>query len=126
VTAAQVVGDPILLARAVGNLADNAARHAARRVTFAVAGRGEVAAVTVADDGPGIPPDQPGTGVRALHVPGRGSKGGGGTGLGLAIARDAVVRHGGTLTVDGGHQPGARFVITLPVRPQDGGAEPLS
>ena len=126
VTAAQVVGDPILLARAVGNLADNAARHAARRVTFAVAGRGEVAAVTVADDGPGIPPDQQERVFERFTCLDEARKGGRGTGLGLAIARDAVVRHGGTLTVDGGRRPGARFVITLPVRPQDRGAEPLS
>jgi signal transduction histidine kinase len=124
VTAAQVVGDPILLARAIGNLADNAARHAARHVTFAVAGRGEVAAVTVVDDGPGIPPDQQERVFERFTCLDEARKGGGGTGLGLAIARDAVVRHGGTLTVDGRHQPGARFVITLPVRPKDGGVEP--
>ncbi len=44
------------------------------------------------------------------------TRGDGGTGLGLAITREIVQRHGGTIRVDTGHSPGARFVVELPAR----------
>lgn len=119
VSAAQVVGDAVQLARAVGNLASNAARHAAGRVTFTVAGHRGVAEVTVADDGPGIPPDQQDRVFERFTRLDEAREGAGGTGLGLAIARDVIVRHGGTLRLDGEHRPGARFVIALPLHQQD-------
>lgn len=116
VQTAQIRGDAPQLARAVGNLADNAARHAASRVTFTLTERGGEAEVTVADDGPGIPPDQHeqvfGRFIR-LDEARQGSIGG--TGLGLAIARDIVVRHGGTLRVDADRRPGACFVLRVPL-----------
>lgn len=116
VAAAQVLGDSGQLQRAVANLADNAARHAAGRVALSVAEKGDVAVVSVVDDGPGIPPGEE---ERVFDRFTRldASRGGtaGGAGLGLAIAREAVVRHGGTLAVDPDHRPGARFVITLPL-----------
>ncbi|CAN5490997.1 HAMP domain-containing sensor histidine kinase [soil metagenome] len=116
VTAVQVLGERVALARAVANLADNAARHARSTVIFTVAEDGGQAVVTVTDDGPGVPPDE------REHVFERftrldAARGGatGGTGLGLAIARDVVQRHGGTLAVDPIHEGGARFVLTLPL-----------
>lgn len=38
----------------------------------------------------------------------------GGAGLGLAIVLDIVRRHHGTIVIDPQHQPGARFIVTLP------------
>lgn len=116
VAAAQVRGDPTQLARAVGNLVDNAARHADSCVTFTVTENRSVAVVSVADDGPGIPPDQQERVFERFTRLDEARQGTtGGVGLGLAIARDVAVRHGGTLSVDGEHRGGARFVITLPL-----------
>ena len=66
--------------------------------------------LTLADEGPGVPPE-----IRdRLFEPfvTRGKKGG--TGLGLAVARRFVEDHGGTLELlpEG---PGARFRIAMPV-----------
>jgi signal transduction histidine kinase len=111
---AQVVGDPDDLGRAVGNVVDNAVRHARSTVTVAVAAGPGTAVVTVADDGPGIPADRrEAVFERFTRLDGVRSPGGG-TGLGLAIAREVVESYGGTIAVDPDHEPGARFVITLP------------
>jgi signal transduction histidine kinase len=116
VSAAQVTGDRAQLARAVANLVDNAARHARGTVTLTLAEQGGQAVLGVADDGPGIPAAaservfERFTRLDAARSNGQA----GGAGLGLAIARDIVARHGGTLTVDPGHHPGARLVMRLP------------
>jgi signal transduction histidine kinase len=119
VGAARVLGDAEQLARAVGNVVDNAVRHARTAVALTVATSGDDAVVAVTDDGPGIPPERcDEVFERFTRLDGARAAGGGGTGLGLAIARDVVVAHGGTITVDPDHQPGARFVITLPRAPE--------
>jgi signal transduction histidine kinase len=118
VGAAQVVGDRDQLARAIGNVVDNAARHARTTVTLAVREDGGAAVVSVADDGPGIPPDRRDEVFeRFRRLDGARTAPAGGAGLGLAIAREIVVAHGGTIAVDPAHGPGARLVITLPLAP---------
>lgn len=116
VTAAQTRGDANQLARAVGNVADNAGRHAGSVVTFALGERGGRAVLAVSDDGPGIPPEHHER-IFDRFTRVDAARGGetGGTGLGLAIARDIVERHGGTITVDPDHHPGARLVVVLPL-----------
>jgi signal transduction histidine kinase len=115
VAAAQVEGDADQLSRAVGNLADNAARHARTTVTFTLAERDGHAVLTVSDDGAGIPPGQhERVFERFTRLDPSRTSGAGGTGLGLAIARDILRRHGGTVAADPAHGPGARFVLTLP------------
>jgi signal transduction histidine kinase len=51
-----------------------------------------------------------------------------GTGIGLALCRKIVERHGGTITVEDAPEPGARFVVVLPLqqprRPGNGGQLP--
>ncbi|MGH9085023.1 MAG: sensor histidine kinase [Acidimicrobiales bacterium] len=119
VGAAQVRGDPDLLARAVGNLADNAVRHATSTVRFELAEVDGAAVLSVADDGPGVPDaDRARIFERFARLDEARGSATGGTGLGLAIARDVAERHGGTLVLaDDG--PGARFVLTLPTAQQD-------
>ncbi len=77
--------DPDDLAEALGNLIENAARHARTEVRIG-ADRGEAAiVVTVADDGPGILDERL---PQALTRGGRLDSGGSGAGLGLAIVQD--------------------------------------
>jgi len=111
-----VTGDERLLARAVGNLVDNALRHggAGGAVTVSVRREGDRARLVVADRGPGIPPGQR---ERIFDRFYRGSAAAaGGSGLGLPIARMVAEAHGGSLDVvePEGPEPGARFVLTLP------------
>jgi signal transduction histidine kinase len=116
VSAAQVRGDPGQLARVVRNLAENAVRHAATRVTFALEEDGRVARLAVADDGPGIPADaRERIFDRFARLDEARASAAGGTGLGLAITRDLVEAHGGTVVVDDAATLGARFVVTLPL-----------
>jgi signal transduction histidine kinase len=46
-----------------------------------------------------------------------------GTGIGLAMCRKIVEYHGGRMWLDSAHSPGARFCFTLPVVPEDEGAD---
>lgn len=88
--------DPDDLAEAIGNLVENAARHA--RSAVSVTGRdgqGGTVVVTVADDGPGIPAARL---EEALSRGGRLDRSGG-AGLGLAIVRDIAEAWGGRLEV---------------------------
>jgi signal transduction histidine kinase len=117
VSAGHVVGDPDQLARVVGNLADNAVRHAVSQVRFALRTDGGQVVLTVEDDGPGVPEvDRERIFERFARLDAARSTDGGGTGLGLAIARDLAEANGGTLTLDPS-APGATFVLTLPAAP---------
>jgi signal transduction histidine kinase len=114
VSGAQVVGDRAQLGRAIRNLADNAARYAASTVTMALQEADGAAVLTIDDDGPGVPADARGRIFERFARTDEGrSRGDGGTGLGLAIVRDIVERHGGTVSLDDAHRPGARFVVRL-------------
>jgi signal transduction histidine kinase len=114
VSGAQVRGDEGQLARAVRNLLDNADRHARSSVTVTLTEDEGRAVLTVADDGPGIPPDQSRRVFeRFARVDDARGRDDGGVGLGLAIVHDIVARHGGTVRVDD-ERPGAAFVVSLP------------
>ncbi|OEU89434.1 histidine kinase [Streptomyces abyssalis] len=107
--------DPDKVDQVLGNLLENAVRHGEGTVTIEVAPaplRDEQGtAVTVSDEGPGIPEESM---SRVFTRFWRGSKRGG-TGLGLYIVKGIVEAHGGTITVDRAVAGGARFRFTLPV-----------
>ncbi|MCD9143369.1 sensor histidine kinase [Streptomyces albireticuli] len=108
--------DPDKIDQVLGNLLENAVRHGAGTVTIAVSpaltkARTEGTAVTVSDEGPGIPEESM---SRVFTRFWRGSKRGG-TGLGLYIVKGIVEAHGGTITVERAVRGGAQFRFTLPV-----------
>ncbi len=105
-----VPADPGRLHQVFANLLDNAARHSPPDGVVSVrAGRvGDRAVFDVADQGPGIAPEER---ARVFDRFTQGRRvGGGGTGLGLAIARWVVQLHGGTIAVvdAGGPAPPGR------------------
>ncbi len=107
------------LARVLGNLLDNAQRHAERAVEVSVRRehdvRGAWAVLAVADDGAGVPEaERERIFERFVRLDDARGRDDGGAGLGLAIARDVVARHGGTLTVRAAEAGGARFEVRLP------------
>ncbi|UED83115.1 ATP-binding protein [Streptomyces profundus] len=108
--------DPDKIDQVLVNLLENAVRHGSGRVTIEVhrvppsRARQEGTAVTVSDEGPGIPEDAM---QRVFTRFWRGSEHGG-TGLGLYIVKGIVEAHGGTVTVGRSSGGGARFRFILP------------
>ncbi|MFI6700766.1 ATP-binding protein [Streptomyces sp. NPDC050509] len=111
------------LARVLGNLLDNAQRHAAGSVEASVRRVGAWVVLAVADDGAGVPEaERERIFERFVRLDDARSRDDGGAGLGLAIARDVAERHGGTLTVGGAPSGGALFELRLPAATGDGEA----
>ncbi|MGG2461207.1 sensor histidine kinase [Streptomyces sp. RGM 3693] len=104
------------LARVLGNLLDNAQRHACSVVRVAVhRGAAGTVALDVTDDGPGVPPaDRDRIFTRFIRLDDARTRDEGGAGLGLAIVRDVIHRHGGRIEVGDADGGGARFTVTLP------------
>jgi signal transduction histidine kinase len=99
------------LTEILGNLLENAARHARNRVAVEVAARPAAVRIAIDDDGPGIAPDQRGV---ALRRGGRLDLQGPGAGIGLALAGDLVEMWGGSLELDTAPLGGLRVIVQLP------------
>jgi signal transduction histidine kinase len=113
-----VTGDRDALKRAVANLLENAVRLAPEgsRIRLATGSEGDRAWVAVADEGPGIAPeDQPHVFDRFWRADKARSRADGGTGLGLAIVRQIAESHGGQVRLQSKVGVGSSFVIWLPV-----------
>ena len=109
--------------RVIANLLENADRYAGgvTRVTID-ANRVGLVRITVEDQGPGISEEDRrrvfDRFARAASTAGqRGT--GGGTGLGLALVTEHVRLHNGRIWVEENTPQGARFVIELPLLPED-------
>jgi signal transduction histidine kinase len=117
-----VAGDPDALQRVVINLVDNAVRHAEHQVLVNVDAAprrgGNMAVLSVVDDGPGIPEaERSKVFDRFYRLHESRSRETGGTGLGLPIVRDIVRNHGGRIRLTDrlDNRPGLRAVVVLPV-----------
>ncbi len=116
--------DKGLLKRVFGNLIQNALTHSATAVKLQLSARrdGDGVLFTVADNGPGIPPEyhevifRKFERVKTPNVPRTRS-----SGLGLAFCKLAVDAHGGRIWVQSsGQGQGSAFHIALPSRPPAG------
>jgi signal transduction histidine kinase len=106
------MGDDALLRQMMGNLLDNAIRHAQvnGRVTAALERTNGRVVFRITDDGPGIAPaDQNRIFERFVRL---GTSDG--AGLGLPIARWIAEAHGGTLQLSGSQPGSTTFIVTLP------------
>ncbi|WP_245679217.1 sensor histidine kinase [Actinomadura hibisca] len=111
----QVAGSRGQLARVLGNLLDNAVRHADRYVRVELSESGGTAVIRVTDDGPGVPPaDRERIFERFVRLDAARGRDDGGAGLGLPIARDLVEAHGGTLAAGAAPGGGALLEARLP------------
>jgi two-component system osmolarity sensor histidine kinase EnvZ len=104
----------LLLDRLVVNLVDNALQHGGLPVQLHLACEGVTAQLTVADSGPGLPPDGA---ERLMEAFARGdaSRGVPGFGLGLASVQQIVTRLQGRLHFDHSAQDGNRAVVAIPL-----------
>lgn len=104
------------LARVLGNLLDNAQRHAESRVRVSLRRAGGRAVLEVGDDGDGVPEaDRERIFERFVRLDDARGRDEGGAGLGLAIARDVARRHSGELTVGVAPEGGALLTLSLPL-----------
>ncbi|MFZ5826044.1 MAG: sensor histidine kinase [Bacillota bacterium] len=113
--------DPDRIRQILANLLSNAVRHTpeAGRITLWAAREGAQVAITVADSGAGIDPeDLAHLFDRFYRADKSRTRATGGTGLGLAIARSLARLHGGDLTAQNRPAGGALFTLTLPVTSQ--------
>ncbi|MBD9578926.1 heavy metal sensor histidine kinase [Pseudomonas sp. PDM23] len=116
----RVVGDRLMIQRAISNLLSNAIRHTPG---------GERISVQVRDDGEAVTlqVQNPGAGIAAEHLEhlferfyrvdkGR-SRAQGGTGLGLAIVRSIMELHLGSASAQSAEEGPTRFLLTFPSSP---------
>lgn len=112
-----VEADRASILRVVTNLLDNAIKYSPRgsAVSVAIEDEGDLAALTVRDQGEGIPPqDLPR--VFERFYKGESARSTLGAGLGLAIVKHLVRAHGGTVTAASEPGEGASFTVRLPKR----------
>ena len=117
--------DPDMVAQVLGNLLDNALRHARAEIKLrAAVNRSGELCISVCDDGPGFAPDKipslfdkfvqfdrPSAGESRKSVA-----------LGLAICHEALRANGGRIWAENGPAGGALFHFTLPPRAAAEGA----
>jgi two-component system, OmpR family, sensor kinase len=116
----EVMGDATSLRQVVDNLLGNVRAHTpvGTEVRVAVEPEEHGAVITVADNGPGMEPEE------AEHIferfyrsdPSR-SRAAGGAGLGLSIVSAIVGNHGGTVSAEGQVGVGTTFTVHLPLVP---------
>jgi signal transduction histidine kinase len=111
--------DKGLLKRVLGNLVQNALTHSANAITLQMSARrnGDGVLFTIADNGPGIPPEyhevifRKFERVKNPNIPRTRS-----SGLGLAFCKLVVDAHGGRIWVQSaGEGKGSAFHFTLPI-----------
>jgi signal transduction histidine kinase len=142
----QVVGDGDRLAQVFTNLLDNAIRHTPKGGRVVITGktaralplvrsirpgqvqpdtstmttqRGDFAEVSIADTGPGIPPDDLARIFERFYQVDKSRKRGRGTGLGLAIIKEIIEAHRGQVRAESVEGVGTRFTILLPLSEAD-------
>ena len=114
-----VLADGPRIVQVLSNLLANAARHSpgSSPVRVAAVRDGPHVAVSVSDEGQGVPAEKLPRLFRKYTGPGDDERGQGlrGSGLGLAICKGLVEAHGGRIRAEsGGPGQGARFTFTVP------------
>jgi signal transduction histidine kinase len=111
---------PEAVLQVLGNLLDNAAKHAPDKAPIRVEAHrvGPLAVLAVEDTGPGVPPaDRERIFERFTQLDSGATRRAGGVGLGLYIARQLANAQGGELLLTDPAPPrqGARFELRLPM-----------
>jgi len=109
----EVVADGDKVEQVLTNLVENAAKYGSPRgLRVSARATGDGVAVSVADQGAGIPAEDLGRVFARFYRREEGRPTG--TGLGLWISRGLVEAHGGTLVAESQEGEGSTFTFTLP------------
>lgn len=115
-TPAQFYARPMALARAFGNIIENAARYATKKIKITEIDSEDHIEVIIEDDGPGIPDDRKKDAMRPfVRLDDARGTDTGGTGLGLSIAQTAFENHGGQMFLENSELGGLKVRIVLPI-----------
>ena len=110
--------DADAVGQALSNLVDNAIKYSGDRKRLRVEAKvsgGEVA-ISVSDDGIGIPREEHRRIFEKFYRVGRSeTQGRRGSGVGLALVRHVAEAHGGRVTVESQPGEGSRFTLWLPL-----------
>ena len=112
--------DAVLMEQVIFNLLDNACKYAPPGTPIKVWAirTAEHITIEVADQGPGIPPEDRDKVFDMFYRVNLADSQPAGTGLGLAICRGIVEAHGGTIHAEPGlHGAGTSIIIHLPLPP---------
>ena len=113
---AQFYARPMALARAFGNIIENAARYANKTIRITEHDTADQIEIIIEDDGPGIPDDKKRDAMRPfVRLDDARSDKTGGTGLGLSIAQTAIENHGGQMFLENSTLGGLRVRVVLPI-----------
>ena len=117
----RAMADPQRIVQVLNNLLANAARHSAETAPIRITAKrdGVHIAVSVADEGQGVPAEQLPRLFQKYPIDGRiGLRA---SGLGLAICKGLVEAHGGRIRAEsGGAGRGTRFTFTIPAAGETG------
>lgn len=114
--------DVRLIVQVIINIVNNAVKYtpAGSHILLRAEKQGTMVAVSIADDGPGIPEEAKAHLFDMFYTASQGkSDNRRGLGLGLSLCRSIVSAHGGDITVSDNHPHGAVFTFTLPLEEVD-------
>ncbi len=113
----EISADLLRLKQVVVNLLANAVKFADRRIDVRARVDGPMVAISVEDDGGGVPPEDRERIFESFQQGGRGAPKEEGTGLGLTLCRRIVQLHGGRIWVESEVGDGSTFTFTIPMTP---------
>jgi signal transduction histidine kinase len=114
--AVPICGDPDRLRQVLTNLVENALKYADHMVRVTLEPNGSTVAITVSDDGDGLPPGEEAQVFdRFYRADESRNRATGGSGLGLSIVKAITELHGGTVTARNVDDGGAVFTVRLPL-----------
>jgi PAS domain S-box-containing protein len=111
----RAMADPTRLQQMLGNYLNNALRYGSPPITVTASRRDGFVDVAVDDSGPGVAPDIAARLFEKFAHGGRDDS----TGLGLFIVRELARAQGGDAFLDATSGAGSRFVLRLPLAPDD-------
>lgn len=115
-TPAQFYARPMALARAFGNIIENAARYAKKKIRITEHDTDEQVEIIIEDDGPGIPDNKKRDAMRPfVRLDDARGADTGTAGLGLSIAQTAIENHGGQIFLEDSDLGGLRVRVVLPI-----------
>lgn len=111
-----IEADPVRVAQILDNLVGNALKFARSEIQVSISNSSSRVEVRVADDGPGIKPENVSKVFDSYYsLSADGDSAGAGSGLGLAVSKQLAVKMGGSLEVESTTTSGSTMLMALQI-----------